>query len=145
MLLLQITSTYQWLEEKTFMSCSCTVLMPFPHFSSQQNLEVALTHHCFACLLSKASHKAKLDGSGPEKGTTNILNNTICQVSSMLISVITPIKTSQPYLFFYLFCPSLTNSSLLRNSNIQWFPPPPPWGDAIFHLSIYDSVRGYFW
>ena len=90
------------------MSCSRTVLMPFPHFSSQQNLEVALTHHCFACLLSKASHKAKLDVSGTEKGTTNILNNTICQVSSLLISVITSIKTFQPHLFFYLFCPSLT-------------------------------------
>ncbi|KAM7230630.1 hypothetical protein CapIbe_018120 [Capra ibex] len=46
----------------------------------KQNLEVALAHHCFACLLSKASHKAKLEVSGPEKGTTNILNNTICQV-----------------------------------------------------------------
>lgn len=82
--------------------------MPFPHFSSQQNLEVAFTHHCFACLLSKASHKAKLDVSGTEKGTTNILNNTICQVSSLLISVITSIKIFQPHLFFYLFCPSLT-------------------------------------
>ena len=91
-----------------FLSCSCTVLMPFSHFPSQQNLEVALTHHCFACLLSKSSHKAKLDVSGTEKGTTNILNTTICQVSYLLISVITSIKTFQPHLFFYLFCPSLT-------------------------------------
>lgn len=91
-----------------FLSCSCTVLMPFSHFPSQQKLEVALTHHCFACLLSKSSHKAKLDVSGTEKGTTNILNTTICQVSYLLISVITSIKTFQPHLFFYLFCPSLT-------------------------------------